>query len=183
MSRTVQLNSNNGHSFCLTESECAISNHICETLNISDQYDEQPTLDLIQINGANLEIIVNFMKEHAVRPILESNPKSINLENLSENYKQMFSNVKMVSENLQDIHGSDVSIVSLLIAANHLQIESLQSILIKMMISSIEGKTLKQMFAVFSIPEDTVVTPEEVEEIRQTYSYAFEEEGQEKAAA
>lgn len=183
MSRTVQLNSNNGHSFCLTESECAISSHIRETLNISDQYDEQPTLDLIQINGANLEIIVNFMKEHAKAPILESDPKSINLENLSENYKQMFTNIKMVSENLQDIHGSDVSIVSLLIAANHLQIECLKSILIKMMISSIEGKTLKQMFAVFSIPEDTVVTPEEVEEIRQTYSYAFEEEGQEKAAA
>lgn len=168
---SVQLNSNDGHSFVVPKEICHISQHIQDTLAMSDQYEELPTLDLVQINGLNLEIIVNFMKEYnknPFKPLTRDTP----YESIPEYYRNLLETLKLIGTPNVD----DVSLMSLMICATSLQIEPLSSLIAYNMARLIKDKNLKQRFALFDIPEDHVVNQADVDKLREDYSYAFTNE-------
>ena len=170
---SVQLNSVDGHSFVVPKEICAISQHIQDTLDMSDQYEELPTLDLVQINGPNLEIIVNFMKEYHKNPF-EPLTRETPYESIPEYYRSLLESTKLISDDGSTLE--DVSLMNLMICANHLQMEPLTSLIAYNMAHLIKDKNLKERFALFGIPEDHVVNQEDVEKLKEEYSYAFEEE-------
>ena len=174
---SVQLNSFDGHSFVIPKDICHISQHIQDTLDMSDQYEELPTLDLVQINGLNLEIIVNFMKEYHKNPF-EPLTRETPYESIPEYYRNLLETTKLISENGSTI--DDVSLMNLMICANNLQIEPLTSLIAYNMARLIKDKNLKERFALFGIPEDHAVNQEDVEKLKEEYSYAFEEEQEEQ---
>jgi hypothetical protein len=157
---------------------CCVSEHIKETLDISDQYDENPTFDLITINGGNLEVIVEFMKNYKETPFSPNFEKPVDFNNFPAYCNKLLKSHVFIYEN----GDPRVSLTSILIAATTLKIESLQNLIIAMFVTSIENKNLKEMFALFGIPEDTVVTQEEVEQLQKEYAYAFEDETQSETA-
>ncbi len=147
-----------------------VSGHIKETLDISDQYDENPTFDLMTINGSTLEAIVAYMKNFKETPFETPLKKPVDFAGLPSYCNELLDNTKFIYE------ASDprVSLTSILFGANMLKIDSLMNIIVAKFSSSIAGKNVKQMFALFDIPEDTVVTQEEVQQLQKDYAYAFE---------
>ena len=168
---SVQLNSNDGHSFVVPKELCAISQHIQDTLDISDQYEELPTMDLIQINGIMLEIIVNFMREYHSNPF-ETLTRDTPYDSIPAYYRNLLETLKLIGTPNVD----DVSLMSLMICGTSLQIEPLSSLIAYNMARLIKDKNLKQRFALFDIPEDHVVNQADVEKLREDYSYAFTNE-------
>ena len=166
---SVQLISNDGHSFVVPKELCAISQHIQDTLDISDQYEELPTMDLIQINGIMLEIIVNFMREYHSNPF-ETLTRDTPYDSIPPYYRNLLETVRLIGTPI------DVSLMSLMICATSLQIEPLSSLIAYNMARLIKDKNLKQRFALFDIPEDHVVNQADVDKLREDYSYAFTNE-------
>lgn len=163
MNPDICLKSVDGHMFMVPYDVACISKHIEETLSISDQYDDIPTFDLITINGTTLEAIVKYMKNYKELPF-ES------LESLPDYCNELLDNTLFI----YDASDPRVSLTSILFAANMLKIDSIIKIIVGKFKSSLTGKNLKQMFGVFNIPEDTVVTPEEVEKLKNEHYYLFE---------
>lgn len=173
---SVQLNSNDGMQFIVSKEQCVIAHHIRDTLNMSDPDEELPTLDFPTINGANLGTIVEFMKMYAKKPFnpIEAPLKEEPFAGLPEYYSNLLDNTKIVSENLEDIYGADMSLMSLMIAANHMQMECLTDLIAAKLADTVRGKTMKQVFPLFGIPEDHVPKQEDIDKIREEYAYAFE---------
>jgi len=163
----VCLNSNDGHMFMVPYDVCSVSEHIKETLDISDQYDETPTFDLVLISGANLEIVIEFMKNYKETPFNITTP--VDFEALPSYCNKLLDSYPFIYEN----GDPRVSLTSIMFAANALRFEALQNLIIQKFMASIENKNTKEIFALFNIPEDTVVTPEEVEQLEREYAYAF----------
>ncbi len=176
---SVQLNSNDGMQFIVSKEQCIIAHHIRDTLNMSDPDEELPTFDFPMINGQNLGTIVEFMKMYAKEPFtpIEAPLKEENttpFAGLPEYYCNLLNNTKIVSENLEDIHGADMSLMSLMIAANHLQMDCLTDLIAAKLADTVRGKTMKQVFPLFGIPEDHMPKQEDIDKIREEYAYAFE---------
>lgn len=168
----VCLNSSDDHTFMVPYEVCLVSEHIKETLDISDQYDEKPTFDLITISGANLEVVIEFMKNYRETPFDANFKKPVDFSLFPSYCNKLLESYPFIYEN----GDPRVSLTSILFAASMMRIESLQNLIIAKFVTSIENKNLKEMFALFDIPEDTVVTQEEVEQLQQEYAYAFENE-------
>lgn len=166
----IQLNSIDGHSFVISKEICGISQHIQNTLNISVPDEEMPIIDLVQLNGANLEIIVNFMKEYHQNPFATLTRETI-YDTIPEYYRNLLETTKLISDN-GDLN--DVSLMNLMVFASNLQIDCLSSLIAYNIAHLIRDKSHKQRFALFNIPEDHVVNQEDVDKLRDEYSYAFE---------
>jgi hypothetical protein len=174
MSRIVQLISNDGRSFSVPEEICAASEHINNTLSISDQYETNPTLDLMLINGANLEVIVEFMTMHAANPIPTPLVKPVVFANLPKYATDFLNNLKMVSGNMKDLTNTEVSLLSLLYGASKLQITVLRELLMAKLVDSVRDKNINQLHILFGLPETHNINHAELRKIHEQYAYAFE---------
>ena len=182
---SVQLNSNDGMQFVVPKEICLIAHHIRDTLNMSDPDEELPTLDFPMINGPTLGTIVEFMNTYAKTPFAPIE-KEGNFDQLPEYYNNLINNTKFVSQrtaagvadsmNLEDIHGSNMSLMSLMIAADHLQLDCLTSLIAAKLLNAVRGKPLKQLYPLFGLPEDHVAKVEDVEKIREDYAYILSNE-------
>jgi len=177
---SVQLNSNDGMQFIVPNENCLIAHHIRDTLNMSDPDEELPTLDFPMINGPTLGTIVEFMNTYAKTPFAPIDKKEGNFDHLPEYYINLINNTKFVSNNLEDIHGSDISLMSLMIAADHLNMDCLTSLIAAKLASAVRGKPLKQLYPLFGLPEDHVAKVEDVEKIREDYAYILSNENKDK---
>jgi hypothetical protein len=170
MSRNVQLISNDGRSFSVPEEICAASEHINNTLSISDQYDTNPTLDLMLINGANLEVIVEFMTMHAANPISEP----VVIANLPKYATDLLNNLKMVSGDMKDLTNTEVSLLSLLYGASKLQITVLKELIIAKILDSVRNQNINELHILFGLPETHNINHAELRNIHEKFAYAFE---------
>ena len=176
---SVQLNSNDNMQFIVPKEHCVIAHHIRDTLNMSDPDEELPTLDFPNINGQNLGKLVEFMYMYAKEPFtpIEAPLKEENknpFAGLPEYYSNLLNNTKLVSNNLEDIHGSDMSLMSLMISANYLQMECLVELIAAKLADTVRDKNMKQVFPLFGIPEDHVPKQEDIDKLREEYAYVLE---------
>lgn len=172
MSRIVQLISNDGRSFSVPEEICAASEHINNTLSISDQYDTNPTFDLMLINGDNLEVIVEFMTMHAANPITLVKP--IDFTKLPKYANDFLNKTKMVSDNMQDLTNTEVSLLSLLYGASKLQITVLKELIIAKILNSVRNQNINELHILFGLPETHNINHAELRNIHEKFAYAFE---------
>ncbi len=172
--RNVQLTSNDGRSFTLSEEVCSISEHISNTLNISDPDEELPVLDIVQINGANMEVIVDFMRMYAANPIPTPLEKPVVFANLPKYATDLLDSLKMVAGNMKDLTNTEVSLMSLLYGANILQISILKQLLMAKLVDSVRNKNMRQLNALFGLPDDYTINHAELRDIQEKYAYAFE---------
>lgn len=161
----VQLISSDGISYVVPKSAALISEHIKQTLGISDPDEELPTLDLMNINSDHLEHLVNFMK------LYDESPFNVESDNLPE-YMNSILNIKFITH----ADSGKLSLVSLLVAANNIQINVLKKIVMNKIFETMKGKTFYEIKQLFELPEDIVITSEEVNELRNQYSYLFEKD-------
>ena len=166
---SIQLNSNDGHSFVIPKDICSISQHIKNTLDISDQYEELPVMDLVQISGANLEIIVNFMREYSTNPFPELT-RTTQYDTIPEYYRQMLESTRLIT-NAGDL--SDVTLMNIMIGANSLEMDCLTSLIAYYMAHVIRDKPLRERYVLFGLPADHIAKPEDIDQIRKDYAYAF----------
>ncbi len=172
---SIQLNSSDRHSFVVSKDICHVSKHIMNILDMSDPDEEHPEMDLITINGANLEIIVSFMKEYAVRPFDELT-KDTNYDTIPEYYRKLLESTTLISE-MGDM--TDVTLMNLLIHAESLQINSLVSLIAYNIARLMRSKsTIKDIYVMFGIPADHVPKQEDIDKIRNDYAYVLNEDSQ-----
>lgn len=166
---SIQLNSIDGRSFLVSREVCGIAKHIQNTLNISDQDEELPVMDLMRIQGGNLEKIVEFMNEYHKNPF-DTITKDTKYETLPAYYRNMLESTKLITD-AGDL--SDVTLMNMMVGASSLEMDCLTSLIAFYMAHIIKDKPLRERYVIFGLPADHIADPEEVNKIRKEYAYAF----------
>jgi hypothetical protein len=166
---SIQLNSIDGRSFLVSREVCGIAKHIQNTLNISDQDEELPVMDLMRIQGGNLEKIVEFMNEYHKNPF-DTITKDTKYETLPAYYRNMLESTKLITD-AGDL--SDVTLMNMMVGASSLEMDCLTSLIAYYMAYLIKDKPLRERYVIFGLPADHVADPEEVNKIRKEYAYVF----------
>ncbi len=185
--KKIILITNDGERFEVPEEIAKVSEHIKETIEMSIE-ELEPTMDLVNINGTTLAIIINYMEEYLKEPF-DPIPKPLPKEGLGSILREYYNdllNINFVRANISDypvdasaitsnssrcIEGT--SLTELLTAANFLQIPSLKQLIAAKIADSVRNKNIQQIFKLYGVPNH-VPSWEDLERVRNEHAYAFE---------